>query len=336
MSTENIFLSQSIEFAASESNEGTFAGVAYTGAVIKRHGFYENLVIDLDTFKFNKSKQIPIFRDHQTSQIAGYGNVDKVDGQILVQGKRSDATPHGREIKDLATEGFKWQMSVGIDGIPERLEDGVVNGHKVKNGWVIRNAEIKEVSFVALGADSKTKVKVFKQQDIEEAKEMPELSKEQWIAFACACGGDKNSSTEDMESKFKSLKNKSDKLEEEKSNLEKELAEIKKKLNDAAKKDRKATIQKALDDKKIKMSDEKVTSAAETEVGFKTLLGLIGDMEVEKKNIKDEFSRSLNFDGNEKPEPEGDDLMLAAEELVKAGKANDLFQALELAQKGGK
>lgn len=148
----------------------TFDGIAYSGAVIPRHFVFQNLYIDLDSIQ--AKSQIPIFRDHDASLVAGHGSLYKdAQNKLRVSGTLS-RNSIGSDITQLADEGFAWEMSIGA--VPEYIEEVqpgktvFINGEEVNTGATIfRGTRVLEVSFTPIGADSNTEVSVFSQDGIE-------------------------------------------------------------------------------------------------------------------------------------------------------------------------
>lgn len=138
---------------------GRFEGLAMTGA-IEGHWLFGNLAIALDGLTW-RSDQLPVLRDHDTRQIVGFTDaVEVTDDGLSVAGVVLD-TAAGREVAALLSAGYPWQMSVYVP--PSRvvnLQDGdsmTVNGEEVEGpGTVFEKAEVREVTFTALGADPDT------------------------------------------------------------------------------------------------------------------------------------------------------------------------------------
>lgn len=165
----------SVSFARNEEGSGELTGFdidAYTGAPVDR--WWGKLVIDISGI--SASKQMPIFRDHNRSQIVGYSNKFSKDGAFKVSGVFSKSTEAAAEVKALAAEGFPWQASIGVRPlkIVEIMEKAsmVVNGKKVQGpAEVWLESEVYETSFVPLGADSETRVTVFEKEETAMAGE---------------------------------------------------------------------------------------------------------------------------------------------------------------------
>lgn len=149
-----------------EGKKGEFVIEAYTGEVVDR--WWGKLAVAVDGIKSKKS--MPVLRDHDRSMIVGYSKKAWKDGSFYVSGAFSGVTEAAKECRALAEEGFPWQASVGIRPLKVMsIEDGgkmEVNGKTLKGpAEVWLESEVQEVSFVPLGADSKTSVSVFSNFD---------------------------------------------------------------------------------------------------------------------------------------------------------------------------
>jgi hypothetical protein len=143
-----------------EDQPDSFLITAYTGQVIDR-GWWGKLVID--TAGIRTKAKLPVLREHARDRVVGFGVKTWKDGATLfIRGDYSGKTRDAREVRDLAQEGFPWQASVGVwpkkvkmlESDKEELE---VNGRVLKGPLEIwTESEVKEVSFVALGADDET------------------------------------------------------------------------------------------------------------------------------------------------------------------------------------
>lgn len=329
-----LYLRQQAEFAPDSASK-KIKGIAYSGGVIKQHGPFENLVIDLSTTKIAKSKT-PILRDHQTSLIAGQGQLSIKDNQLLLEGTLSDKTPVGKEIIDLAQDGFEWEMSVGIfDFDIQEVTNEEVNGIKLEKGVVFRNGVIREVSLLSLGADMDTKAEVFNYKKGEEMDEI-KFSKEEYkkLLLACGCGGDMKPEklAEEVEEKKKAH-------DEEVEELKKKIAELEAKLAEKEEEEKKREeeeklslrvkeIEDAAKEKKAEFSKEEIAEFAKTEETKKLALSIISKMTV-KGQIDEKFAVKQNLDGTkptDKKDPEA--LRLQAEKMVKDGEASSFIDAI--------
>jgi hypothetical protein len=151
--------------AKSSSERPGFSINAYTGAIVDTQQNMK-LVFDLDGMKSKPS--LPVLREHERDRPVGYGSGQASGGAFVVNGFFA-TSKDGIECLALAEEGFPWQASVGIKPISIRQlspgESTIVNSRTVTGPaeiWL--KSEVKEVSFVSLGADSSTSISVFSDQ----------------------------------------------------------------------------------------------------------------------------------------------------------------------------
>lgn len=136
-----------------------FSGTAYTGGAMKV-GYGAPVVLDLAGITAG-SEQIPFLKDHDPTQVVGHGEADITARAIKVKGEVSGVGPAAQEVTALAGRNFRWQLSVGVEPVKtDFIEAGsaeTVNGKKVSGpAYVVRSGQLREVSFVAIGADGRT------------------------------------------------------------------------------------------------------------------------------------------------------------------------------------
>lgn len=155
-----------VELTAAESEGGRprFSILGYTGAQVRVRGWYTPLIVDLAGLK-PASQSIPALRDHDTSRIVGQTDAVAVGSDVRLSGVITGDNEDAREVVSQSANGFRWQASIGADPVREEyLKPGhkaTVNGRKVAGPMVIvREAVLKEISFVALGADGSTSASV--------------------------------------------------------------------------------------------------------------------------------------------------------------------------------
>lgn len=163
---EVTFNEDSLKAEAGENKLPTFKLVANTGTpMLANSSFYEPIIIDMEQVKFD-GKTIPIFANHNPTLRVGHTTLHHPieNNQLVVEGVASSTSQVAKEIIADAKNGFPFKVSVGARFSPERVEEGkqvVVNGKAWKGPLVIaRKAKVFEISFVGLGADSKTSAKV--------------------------------------------------------------------------------------------------------------------------------------------------------------------------------
>lgn len=137
-----------------------FSMLAYTGAVIN-FAWWGRVIFDLAGMRLDD--RLPALREHIRDRVVG--TVDghtKEQSALKAQGYFVN-TQDGREVAGLIRENFPYQASVGI--FPESVEElkegaeAQVNGGMFQGpGIIVRQSHVREISFVALGADSRTSV----------------------------------------------------------------------------------------------------------------------------------------------------------------------------------
>ena len=193
---------QFIEAAEGEENKlPTFKINAYNGGVMNV-GYYGNIVVNLAGMRLPKNA-MPVFKDHDPTQIVGHGT-PVIEGATLdVEGVVSGAGDAAAEVTASGKNGFPWQASLGATPIRIiELSEGdtkEVNGQEVSGPVsIIDKSVLNETSFVPLGADGTTSAKVAAKSnnggnDMDFAK---------WVE---AKGFDSESLTEDQEESLKAM-----------------------------------------------------------------------------------------------------------------------------------
>jgi len=147
-----------------------FSMVAYTGGPMDIGGFGDLVVVDLDGLDIG-AKARPILRDHEASRIVGHTTDIRVSrrsdntAELLVSGLISGSGPDAAEVIASSRQGFPWQASIGARATEwEQLRAGAtatVNGRKIDGpAQIARKSVLKEVSWVALGADDATSARL--------------------------------------------------------------------------------------------------------------------------------------------------------------------------------
>lgn len=142
----------------------TFDIVGYTGVAMNVDAFYYAVCLELSGMKA-AAAEVPALLDHNPTQIIGQGAVSIDSAGLRMAGRVTGDDEFSRRVVTHAKNGFKWQASIGAQ-ITRRefLEPGktaIVNGRQVTGPMVIgRESIVREVSFVALGADGQTSASV--------------------------------------------------------------------------------------------------------------------------------------------------------------------------------
>lgn len=161
----------SLTFAATFAEAKTdaprrFSGVAYSGGLVP--GYWNgDIAIDLSGITL-PADNIPILSSHvnDLSAICGKGRVRLENDAILIDGELA-TNRAGLEVASLAAAGVPLQLSVGlyqtsVEEFGGKTREVECNGQTMPLHAVIRSGTLREVSFVALGADPNTSVQVFK------------------------------------------------------------------------------------------------------------------------------------------------------------------------------
>ena len=332
------YLSQKLE--TESIVKGELTGLAYSGSTIPYFMGYQNFIVDISTTTVAKAKT-PLFRDHNPSLVVGHGKVTLSENDVQIVGKISKKTANGLEVIDLAEEGLEWEMSIGVfEGVVEEVINETINGVMVEHGWALRNGIIREVSVVALGADLNTNAQILSQVKGEHTM----FTKEQWAKFACACGGSKDSTPEELQAKFEEQAAAVETVETDKAKIEALNAEIEKlkadilakqeEINkikaDEEEEDRIEEIEVAMKAKGLQFSAEKIKAAAKSKESTEMLLSFIAEVKAEEKKIDAKFSAKIDLGTDESNDG---DIRMSAEALLKSGKAKDKMEAILMASK---
>ncbi len=157
--SELLHLSANVTWKLQQAGPRQFTMLAYTGAVFDL-GFGPALI---DLAGLETPSSCPILRDHDVSQYVGRATgFERPSAGLVLSGVLFD-TPEGRQVALMSDQGAEWQASVGVAFSFDDLEAVPAgktiqaNGQKVTGPLtLIKRAQLRESSFVPLGADSKT------------------------------------------------------------------------------------------------------------------------------------------------------------------------------------
>lgn len=148
-----------------------WSSVAYSGGVFAQW-FSDTCIIDLDTIQLPKpGKSLPTRLSHwgsyevwdpnKSTRIGFVDGAERSEVGLTVRGGFLDNDLANRVRSD-AGQGYPWEVSIIADGRWERVPDGdseVVNGVEMHGGsYILRDATLRAVDFVELGADSKNEI----------------------------------------------------------------------------------------------------------------------------------------------------------------------------------
>src|SRR3972149_444365 len=157
---------------------------AYTGGVMRVPGFGP---VVLDVLGMELS-DVLLLADHENllGSIAGHGTPEVRGGELYVVGTLAVGTAAGGQILALPRSGVKLQASIGAEPSAQQFveagEQVAVNGRNIlapRNGFqLITKSTLREVSFIAAGADSQTSVSIAAQR---RAKAMADSSSQDFV-----------------------------------------------------------------------------------------------------------------------------------------------------------
>ena len=148
-----------------EDGPKRFDMVAYTGGQLLLAKYPYPVVVELSGLEIPRQSR-PVFKDHKPADIVGHTDtIQAADGCLTATGLVSGTGPAAKEVLDSGKNGFPWQASIGA--IPKHIVF-VPAGHKIEaNGrtfegpiYVAKKAVLREISFVALGADDHTSARL--------------------------------------------------------------------------------------------------------------------------------------------------------------------------------
>lgn len=209
-----------IKAADDPKKPATFDTRFYNGGKLNV-GFKYPVIVDLKGLDVT-AKSRPVLRDHDSSRNIGHtvdisNDYRKLDASGVLSGNNQDT----KEVLDAAKDGFPWQTSIGAK--PEEMEF-VASGKKVTVNYqtfsgpvlVARRSKLKEISFVSLGADDDTEVRLAASVAKSGVYEMNEFEK--WIQATFGDDHDfSDDQLKDLQAKFDAAQaNKTDSIEKKK------------------------------------------------------------------------------------------------------------------------
>jgi len=160
----------------------TFSGIAYSGDAMDV-GWGPPVVVDLSGM--DTSKNVVALMDHDSSQRVGHITAIDVGAnrKLKISGKISAAGDAAKTVVADASSGFPWQFSIGATvKRQEFVEAGQkvnVNGRALTGPLIVaRQSTLREVSFVAVGADASTSASLA----ASASKGVREMEFSQWLA----------------------------------------------------------------------------------------------------------------------------------------------------------
>ena len=159
-----------------------FEILAYNGGMLDL-GFEYPVVINLSSTVV-AGAGVPLLYQHQAERIVGQAEkVELTPTNIHATGVINGSGDDAREVKANAANGYKWQVSVGVETknlhLIESNKTVVLNGQTfVGPVYVADDNTLREISFLSLGADSSTYAKLL----VASLKGSTMLTFEEWLA----------------------------------------------------------------------------------------------------------------------------------------------------------
>ena len=146
------------------------AGTAYSGGKMSLPGWRNPVVVDLSGMEIPDT--VPLLTNHENRTDARIGMVRaKVEGSaLLIEGEILSESEAAGGIVAQGKAGADWQLSIGADVRESELvkEKAEVNGRTQDGPFhCIRRSVLREVSVVAVGADSATRMRVSAQFNLK-------------------------------------------------------------------------------------------------------------------------------------------------------------------------
>ncbi len=137
----------------------------YNGGQMDIAGWPWPVIVDQSGFQL-PARSRPVLRDHDRSQIVGHTTSVRLEGVVTkVSGIVSGTGAAAREVVDNGKNEYPWQASMGWE--PTAVEFVKAGATAQANGrsfsgpcYIVRASRMKEISFVALGADDETSARI--------------------------------------------------------------------------------------------------------------------------------------------------------------------------------
>ena len=163
----------------------TFEAKCYNGGKLILAGIKYPVVVDLKGLQVT-AKSRPVLREHETKRNIGHTTDIRNDFRKLdATGVISVSNHDSKEVVEASKNGFPWQISIGAKALKvEMVPQGksvTVNGQTFSGPVLVaRQSQLKEISFVTLGSDDDTEVRLA--ATVAKTKGIPNMNEfEKWI-----------------------------------------------------------------------------------------------------------------------------------------------------------
>lgn len=161
--------------------------LAYTGAPIHQGFTSLPIVVDLAGLKTNRKPNLPILLDHDGKKPVGHSTEIKNSlNDLTVKGIISAVSEDAKNLIQASANGLPYEASIGAKVISyKELKSGQnkeVNGRIIKGPALIASKSVlKEISFVALGADSETTAAIAATDEISTPTRKIDMNLNAWL-----------------------------------------------------------------------------------------------------------------------------------------------------------
>lgn len=176
--SDKLQLSADVTFQAAEGEAAPgmrrFTIEAYTGSEIRQGWSKEPVVIDLAGMRYKQKTPIVMAHDYGLGSVLGQTTSVRVEaGKLIVEGEILATSEAAKQVVALAEAGYQWQASVGADVRRVQKVDADATTFANERSYVgplrlVKTSNLREVSFVTLGADSETSVAIAAEEAAEE------------------------------------------------------------------------------------------------------------------------------------------------------------------------
>ena len=163
-------MSDKLKYFVAKADDGQpervkVSGVAYNGGKMNV-GWGDQIVVALDGIDLG-GENIPLLMNHDNATSARLGVLTAkiLDGALVIEGEIVSETDEAKNVIAQMKAGVEWQMSIGADTqeieVIKAGEKTQVNGQMFEGPfYLVSKSTLREVSVVAVGADSETFVKI--------------------------------------------------------------------------------------------------------------------------------------------------------------------------------